>query len=116
MGSPQHKSNRGRPPPGWLLGNHFIAFLCNSDLVTMADLAHFSHAGGGSLRGTMRRRVGPPEGYARFEGGRHKEAYWTSKTLRTVVRDLLLFEVEHGREHAFWSREKLAKLEGEVST
>lgn len=61
----------------------------------------------------MRRRVGPPEGYARFEGGRHKEAYWTSKTLRAVVRDLLLFEIEHGREHAFWSRERLAKLDVE---
>ena len=82
----------------------------------MADLAFFSHTGGGSLRRTMRRRVGPPEGYARFEGGRHKEAYWTSKTLRAVVRALLLFEIENGRQHAFWSREKLAKLGVEASS
>lgn len=110
MGSPQHEGNRGRPPPGWLLGMPFITFLCESDLVTMADLAFYSHAGGGSLRGTMRRRVGPPDGYALFEGGRQKEAYWTSKRLRKVVRDLLLFELEHGRGHAYWSREKILKL------
>lgn len=40
-----------------------------------------------------------------------KEAYWTSKRLRDVVRDLLLFEIQHGREHEYWSRPKLAKLE-----
>lgn len=116
MGSPQHESNRGRPPPGWLFGMPFIAFLCESDLVTMDDLVHFSDVGGGSLRGTMRRRVGPPDGYALFEGSSHRQAYWTSKRLRMVVRDLLLFEVEHGREEGNWTRAKLAKLGVEVGS
>lgn len=78
----------------------------------MADLAFHSQATGGSLRGTMRRRVGPPDGYTHVEGGRHKEAYWTSKRLRTVVCDL---EIKHGREQPFWSREKLAKLEAKAT-
>lgn len=79
----------------------------------MADLVFYSQATGGSLRGTMRRRVGPPDGYTHVEEGRHKVAYWTSGRLRAVIRALLVFEYDHGREHPTVVRERLSLLDAQ---
>ena len=110
MGSQQHASNRGRPSPGWLIDEDLVALLCEFESITMADLARVSYVGASSLRATMRRRVGPPDGYALFEGGRHKEAYWTSERLRVAVRDLLIFETRQGRYDLYRARKTLARL------
>jgi len=76
----------------------------------MSDLALLARVSGASLRGTMRRRVGPPDGHRIFEGGAHKQAYWTSARLREAVRDLLLFETQQGRHDPYRAQRKLARL------
>jgi len=92
------------------MGEGLLFLLGKVDCVRMCDLAPLARVGGASLRGTMRRRVGPPDGHRVFEGGMHKEAYWTSARLRDAVRDLLLFETRQGRHDPYRAQRKLARL------